>query len=224
MRIVKNFQIKLDEKEIIRFLRSENSNKKSSKKPPQSLIDELQEMMKIALKLIHPIGMYEIFESSDLEPRFLFKKSEKTVLAICTIGKNLESKSYEYMKEGELAKGVFLDAIASHAAEQTAECLNHIILEEISEEIKGKEYTCRFSPGYCQWILEEGQNLIFNLLDADKINVKLSASKMMNPVKSVSFALNIGEKVDKDLGTRDCEDCDLTNCAYRRRERDHISN
>ena len=39
---------------------------------------------------------------------------------------------------------------------------------------------------------------------------------MMNPVKSVSFAINIGKEVDKELGVRGCETCDMVNCAYRR--------
>jgi hypothetical protein len=39
---------------------------------------------------------------------------------------------------------------------------------------------------------------------------------MMNPVKSVSFAINIGYEVDKELGLRGCENCDMINCAFRR--------
>ena len=142
--------------------------------------------------------------------------SNKTVIAVCTIGKYLEENISNIIDEGELANGVILDAIASHAAEETAEQFNQIILDEIKDQIKGKKVTCRFSPGYCQWILEEGQRLIFNSLPTEFIDVTLSVSMMMKPVKSVSFAFNIGTEVDKELGVRDCETCDMINCTYRR--------
>ena len=213
---IEDFQIYLNDKEILRLLRGGNSTKARNKEAPQGLLDEIKEMKEIAIDLIKPRGIYNIFNSRNLVPRFLFEKSERTVLAVCTIGDNLEKKCSEFIKRGKLSNGVILDAIASHAAEETAEYVNQAILKELSEEIKEKDITCRFSPGYCQWTLEKGQYLIFKLLSAESIGVELSSSMMMNPIKSVSFAFNIGEEVDKELGTRGCEDCDLINCAYRR--------
>ncbi len=215
MRILENIAITLDNEEIIRFLQSKKS---MNKKPTQKMVDDINHMKEKALELIQPMGVYDLFDSKELQPQFLFRKSEKTVIAVCTIGKELEDKISSIMDEGELAKGVILDAIASHAAEETAEQFNQIILEEIKKQIKDKEVTCRFSPGYCQWVLEEGQQLIFNSLPTEFIDVTLSVSMMMKPVKSVSFAFNIGTEVDRDLGVRDCETCDMINCAYRRKK------
>jgi len=216
MSIIEDFQIYLNDKEILRLLRGGNSTKTRNREAPQGLLHEIKEMKEIAIDLIKPRGIYNIFNSKNLVPRFLFEKSERTVLAVCTIGENLEKKCSEYIKRGKLSNGVILDAIASHSAEETAEYVNQAILKELSEEIKEKDITCRFSPGYCQWTLEKGQYLIFKLLSAESIGVELSSSMMMNPIKSASFAFNIGEEVDKELGTRGCEDCDLINCAYRR--------
>lgn len=212
---MKNFVIKLDNDEILRQLKAKNTGE-NSRPPPQSLTDEIEEMKQYAKPLIRSRAIYNIFKSENLEPRFLFKKSEKTVLAICTIGKELESHVAEFLKKGKLAKGAILNAIASHAAEQTAEYVNQEILQNLSKEIEGKNTTCRFSPGYCQWDLKKGQQTIFELLDGSKIGVSLTSSMMMNPVKSVSFAINIGKEVDKELGLRECENCDLVNCAFRR--------
>jgi len=212
MRVLDDFQIELKDDEIIRML----SNKNSSKKVSPELYTEINEMKQLALDIIKPKGVYDIFESKKLAPKFLFNKSEKTILAVCTIGNELEKLSSEYLQRGELAKGVILDAIASHAAEETAELINQIILDDLKEELENKEVTCRFSPGYCQWVLEEGQKLIFQLLPTEAIDVTLSVTMMMKPVKSVSFAINTGKKVDKELGKRGCETCDLENCAYRR--------
>ena len=213
MRFLEDIKITLDDDEIIRLLRSKNSMKKS---PPKKILNDIIKMKEIALELIHPRGVFEFFDSKELKPRFLFSKSEKTAFAVCTIGRELEEKVSRTINGGGLAEGVILDAIASHAAEETAEIVNQIILSEIEDELKEKEVTRRFSPGYCQWKLEEGQQLIFQLLPTEIIDVTLSVSMMMKPIKSVSFALNIGKKVDKELGIRSCETCDLANCAYRR--------
>ncbi len=215
VKILKNLVIKLDTNEILRLLQSKNSED-NIRKAPQALVDDIKRMTDEALLLIQSRAIYDSFESKELEPKFLFNKSEITVFAICTIGKKLETHTREHLQKGELAKGVILNAIASHAAEQTAEHVNQTILNELSMEIQGKDTTCRFSPGYCQWELGKGQKTIFELLDSSKIGVSLTSSMMMNPVKSVSFAINIGKEVDKELGLRDCENCDMFNCAYRR--------
>ncbi len=215
LNIIDNFSIELDDEEILRLLQNKSSPEKPREVPP-SLLEDIEEMKTEALPLIQPRAVYDIFASDILKPRFLFNKSEKTVLAISTIGNKLESLSKTYLKKGNLAQGVILDAIASHAAEQTAEYVNQEILKEIVDETRGKAVTCRFSPGYCQWELDKGQRTIFGFLEGPKIGVSLTQSMMMNPVKSVSFAINIGEEVDEELGLRGCESCDMTNCAFRR--------
>ena len=215
MRLIKDIDIELDEEEILRLLSSKKGNR-SKKKASSILIDNIRDTMKSSLELIKPKAIYDIVDSSSLNPKFLFKKSEKTILAVCTIGRDLENKGSQFISKGELSKGVIIDAIASHAAEQTAEYVNKTIIEDIKYEIKGKKVTLRFSPGYCQWELGKGQEMIFNLLETDKIGVTLSESMLMTPIKSVSFAINIGEEIDDELGSRDCETCSMVNCAYRR--------
>lgn len=213
--MLEEFQIELDDNEILRLLQNKQHEKKM-KKPSEKMVNEINEMKRLAQPLIKPKAIYITLDSNKLQPRFLFKKSEISVFAICTIGKGLENLSKNYLRKGELAKGVILDAIASHAAEQAAEITNQTILNELSEEFIEKDVSCRFSPGYCRWELDKGQEQIFSLLDSEKIGVSLSTSMMMNPVKSVSFALNIGKEIDHELGLRVCETCDMENCAYRR--------
>ncbi|MCE7743152.1 MAG: hypothetical protein GOP50_11945, partial [Candidatus Heimdallarchaeota archaeon] len=199
MKVLEEFQIELDDNEILRLLQNKPQEKKI-KKPSEKMVNEINEMKRLAQPLIKPKAIYITLDSNKLQPRFLFKKSEISVFAICTIGKGLENLSKDYLRKGELAKGVILDAIASHAAEQVAEITNQTILNELSEEFIEKDVSCRFSPGYCQWELAKGQKQIFSLLDSEKIGVSLSTSMMMNPVKSVSFALNIGKEIDHELG------------------------
>ncbi|MHA1462728.1 MAG: hypothetical protein ACTSQ0_06645, partial [Candidatus Heimdallarchaeota archaeon] len=120
--------------------------------------------------------------------------SDKTIFAVCSISKALEDKISKLMDKGELAQGVILDAIASHATEETASQLTKIILEENKEILHEKKYTSRFSPGYCRWSVEDGQKLIFSLLPVDTIKVKLSPSFMMiliyDDSKKIGFVCN----------------------------------
>lgn len=216
MRLHEGFRIKLYDNEILRLLRNENASQKKYKEPSTELLYEISELKDFAVELLNPRGMYDTFKSSKLTPKFLFKNTVKTVLCICTIGKDMEEESSRLLNKGELAKGVILDAIASHAAEEAAIWMYRAIIRDLSEEIKKLEFTNRFSPGYCQWLLEEGQKLIFDRLPSNVIRVKLSKTMMMKPRKSVSFAVNIGKDVDRELGLKDCPTCDLLDCSFRR--------
>ena len=114
-------------------------------------------------------------------------------------------------------KTFIFDAIASHASEVTAEEANKIILHNEKASILNKKFTQRFSPEYCQWLIDLGQKLIFDLLPTEQINVGLTSSFMMVPRKSISFAINIGKVVDQTLGLKECKTCKIEDCEYRQR-------
>ena len=214
MRILEEIEYTLDTQEIIQLLRNKNTSK--NKEPSSQLLLEIEQLKEATQKYIKPKAIYGIFSSENLIPKHLFQLSEKTILAICTISSELEEESNSLINTGELSKGVIVDAIASQAAEEIASQVNKIILTENKELLNSKNHTARFSPGYCRWLVEEGQRLIFNLLPAEKIGVTLTTSSMMIPRKSVSFAINIGENVEEDLGLKDCDTCNLIDCDFRR--------
>ncbi len=220
MKILRLDEITLDIDEVVQLLRGsseQNKPKEEQKKPPEGMLQSIKSLIDDVMKSIHPIAIYDIFSSKDLHPKHIFQPSEKTILAVCTIGPFLENKSKEELKNDNLMIGIILDAIASHAAEVTAEETNKIILEKEKELIINKKYTQRFSPGYCQWLIDIGQQLIFNSLPTEQIQVKLTPSFMMVPRKSISFAINIGTKIDQTLGLKECKTCKMENCDYRQR-------
>jgi len=212
LKILNNLPINLDINEVLKLLQKPTS----SKSPSEDLLSQINDLIIIAKSLISPIAIYNIFPSNELKPSHVFKLSENTIFAICSISSNLEEEITKLLKIGELSKAIILDAIASHAAEVVAEKVNEIIITENKALFENKQYTKRFSPGYCKWTLQEGQKLIFDLLPANKIGITLSDSMMMIPRKSISFAINIGKIIDKNLGVRECISCELENCSYRR--------
>jgi hypothetical protein len=205
--IVKNFEVKIKQKEILRLL-GHTSKSKSIK---DSSIITIQKMIEYSFKLIKPKGIYVIKGLRALPEECLFDSAEKVAFCICTIGKGLEKKVKSLSRKGELGKAVILDAIGSVAAESTAEYTYQVIRDKTKR--KSLHPSTRFSPGYGGWKLE-GQKLFFDLLPADKIGVSLNKSFMMMPRKSVSFAVNLSKKPFRNKKTP-CEVCGLKECRFK---------
>ncbi len=212
MKFIDRINFDLDIYEILKLLQKP----KKSKPPSQELVAQINEFIEKYKDLIKPTAIYDIFPSNKLKPSHVFNLSEITILAICTISNKLEDEITLLLRKGEFSKGVILDAIASHATEIVAEKVNEEIINDNKPIFEGKKFTKRFSPGYCRWTIEDGQKVIFDLLPAEKIGIKLSDSMMMIPRKSISFAINVGEIIDENLGISECETCTLENCSYRR--------
>ena len=79
---------------------------------------------------------------------------------------------------------------------------------------KGLALTPRISPGYGDLTLQE-QKIVFALLSGDRIGVTLTEKCVMQPRKSVSFAMGMGEgfTIKKSVGR--CCHCGMINCPYR---------
>ena len=139
------------------------------------------------------------------------KKSESVALFLCTAGAEIGRRSREAMVERDLLKGYIYDVIGSETVESAADLMQADL--ERNMVLTGKKITNRYSPGYCGWDVAEQHNL-FNLLPENFCNVKLTPSALMDPVKSVSGIIGIGEKVKSNSYT--CRLCDMKECVYRR--------
>ncbi|OLS29092.1 MAG: hypothetical protein HeimC2_02870 [Candidatus Heimdallarchaeota archaeon LC_2] len=178
----------------------------------QKSLDQVTILSKTAKKLFHPRVVYDIFDKNELPPLPYFKEADQVALSVCTIGEELPNKVVSLFKEGKLVEGTILDAIGSIAADALADKINAKINEFASKN--SLQTTLRYSPGYCSWALN-GQSVIFDLLSVDSIKVTLTESCLMVPVKSVSFAVNIGLNVSKSNWENRCRTCRKI-CGYRR--------
>lgn len=143
------------------------------------------------------------------------KKSDSVALFLCTAGAEIGQRSREAMRDRDLLKGYIYDVVGSEIVEAAAD---HMQADLESDMLKiGKKITNRYSPGYCGWDVAEQHNL-FELLPENFCNVKLTSSALMDPVKSVSGIIGIGENVNFNPYT--CRMCDMKDCVYRRRIRD----
>jgi len=140
------------------------------------------------------------------------KKSGSAALFVCTAGEEIGIRSRNAMKEGDLLEGYIYDVIGSEAVEAVADLMQDDMEAEM--ELSGNKITNRFSPGYCGWDVAE-QHKLFSLITDNYCGIRLNPSALMNPVKSVSGIIGIGENVKRLPYT--CKLCDMKDCIYRRK-------
>lgn len=135
------------------------------------------------------------------------------VLFLVTIGDRVEKEAGSLISGDDPVKGYLLDRIGSFAVESIADKLEHRLRKDYS--LIKKSVSSRFSPGYCDWPVEE-QFKMAKSLDFSKAGVTLTDGCMMVPKKSISaIAAVADEGVFKDF-ISSCNICEQEDCSYRR--------
>jgi len=117
---------------------------------------------------------------------------------------------HAFEDQGDLMAGYLISAIGSEAVEQTANLLEAHLRSDANA--RGWGVTNRYSPGYCDWSVDE-QHKLFSLLPRGFCGIELTPSALMQPVKSVSGFAGLGPNcVKTDYA---CKHCTLENCFRR---------
>lgn len=138
------------------------------------------------------------------------KKSEKAAVFLCTIGPLMELWVKQIALEAYPVKSYLADIIASTAVENAANLLHH----HIKLEMKNLSLNCtnRYSPGYCNWSVQEQQKL-FSFFPKNFCGVQLTDSSLMIPIKSISGIIGIGSGVKYTEYI--CDKCGVKDCSHR---------
>ena len=139
----------------------------------------------------------------------LIKKSDSIAVFLCTAGEGIGIRSKKAMKEGDLLTGYIYDVIGSEIVESAADLMQNELEKTVISS--GKKITNRYSPGYCGWDVTE-QHKLFELVPSNFCGIRLTESALMDPIKSVSGIIGIGENVRFNPYT--CNLCDNKNCIY----------
>ena len=143
----------------------------------------------------------------------LVKGATHIVIFLVTIGDLIETKAGDLTLGKEPLEGYLLDRIGSFAVESLAESLEAGVRKDYMKQ--KKSVSMRYSPGYCDWPIEE-QEMLNKLLDFSKIGVSLNESYMMKPKKSISAMVAIADKGIFTKTGSTCEICEMKDCTYRR--------
>lgn len=139
------------------------------------------------------------------------RRSEYIAVFLCTAGHKIGETAKILMNEKDFLKGYIYDMIGSQTADSAADLMQEKL--RIYAEEKGLKITNRYSPGYCGWSVSE-QHKLFSLIPDNYCGIRLNDSALMDPIKSVSGIIGIGQKVRFNQYT--CNLCDQKNCIYRK--------
>lgn len=139
------------------------------------------------------------------------RKTESVAVFACTAGEGIGKRSRELMAEGDPLMGYIFDVTGSVVVDAAASFMQDSLAESLV--ISGKKITNRYYPGYCGWNVSE-QHKLFKLLPDNFCGIKLTDSALMDPVKSGSGVIGIGEHVKYTRYT--CSYCNRTDCTYRK--------
>jgi hypothetical protein len=116
---------------------------------------------------------------------------EKAVFFLVTIGDRLESEVKACFQRDDYTRGVILDAVGTCLVETATDCVEQRICQYARH--RGWIASSRFSPGYRNWPLP-AQPALAALLQGRVIGVKVTASCMLDPQKTVSAAVLLGKE------------------------------
>jgi len=138
------------------------------------------------------------------------KKATQVALFVCTAGSIFTTLAQNYQKNGDFLEAFVVDSIGSATVENAMNSIQHSLEKEMKKE--GKKITNRYSPGYCEWSLS-GQRSLFRTIGENPTGIKINESCLMQPIKSVSGIIGIGQNVKKcPYG---CKICRNETCVYR---------
>lgn len=142
---------------------------------------------------------------------YAMRNSRMVALFLTTIGYKVD-RIIEKQMTLRPDYGFLLDAAASVAAESAAQHVCDYLENSINDD---KKLTLRYSPGYCDWPLNE-QKKLFEILPHDTIGVHLSKNFFMSPRKSISGIIGICPGHIPRSSENPCLVCSNFDCPYRR--------
>lgn len=220
MPIITDFQLSIKAEDIL-----EGQGIAPERAKP-ALVAGAEEVIEETLSLVRPAAIYDFVPVRDFHHKTIeldggvsfegpfvaqaLAGAEEVALVVCTIGPRLEERMKELFASDPV-RAVALDGAGIAALRQVSDA----IITRIRKEGTARELGTgmRAQPGQEGWPIQQ-QRMLFNLIPADEIDVRLSESYLMLPHKSVSFVIGIGPDMRPDAVA--CDFCSKRNrCPWR---------
>ncbi len=128
-----------------------------------------------------------VFESKNLSK--MIGDCEEIILMGATAGEDVIESIREDAEANQLTRGVVLDAVASEMVDASLDWIVDYFNRELRRENK-RLTKSRFSAGYGDFILEN-QKKIYDVLEFERIGVKINENYILMPEKSVTAVAGI---------------------------------
>lgn len=227
---VLDLPVSIDPAEVRRWL-----GYPEGRRPPARIEALLERLLEEARRLVAARGAFALLDGARAPALGLDAAAgDGLLVGLVTVGPALEARASELLDRGEATAALVLDAAGTAAVEEAADRLAALALageDEGAGESEGAEaeptgdadavgraVPCRMSPGYGRWPLERQRELL-GLLPSRDVGVRLLPSLLMEPRKSVSFAVWLGAGGRPGEPASGCAFCGLEACRYRRAPR-----
>jgi hypothetical protein len=125
----------------------------------------------------------------------IFPRAERMHLFAFTLGARISAEIGRLFAGNDFALGSVLDAVASGAADNAGRIAEEWAEHQAAGQKAGPSVRAFiYSPGYCGWHIS-GQEKLFARLRPETIGIRLNASFLMSPLKSISGVLVTGPAV-----------------------------
>lgn len=224
MPLLSDLPLRLD---VDAVLRGQGADPKILRQRTPRLVRIAERALEEGKKLLQPRVLFQHFvmkefrherilleEGGNLSGKRLLQNlvgAQELIVLVCTVGKDLEDYASEVAGD-DLVYSLALDGVGSAGVEALANaaCAHF----DARSKKEGRHTTIPLSPGMVGWSVEKGQPELFELINADKIGVYLSDRMVMDPRKSLSFVLGIGDQIE--TAERVCDICSLKEtCRYQ---------
>ena len=229
MKIIKNIKLKINEEEVLRY---QGYHRNKAGKTGEIILQITRKEIEQGYCLFEPKGIYSklMIKNISSEGRInlenglcleinnsmlnLLRGTSYLAFGLSTIGNHLEEKVAELFAHNEYPKAIALDAVGTVASKFLSNYVKSLVCQEAKEQ--KFQTTKYFSPGSGDWNINQ-QKIIFQIIPADKIGVKLTESYMMVPKKSLSWVIGIGKEIIiPSKGDDSCKICLAENCQFRK--------
>lgn len=194
--------------------------------PPARIADRISEVVLQARRSLQPRGVYSIYVASEQTEHSLklgsltiagqigkfLQGSVRVAAFVVTVGEKISRLAEAAGRDGDIFSAWVMDTLGSLAAERTADALMRRIRGHLGH---GQELTLRYSPGYCGMDMGQ-QRKLFRLVRADAVEVTLTPSMLMHPLKSISGLVGFAPEEVVSRYHSPCDMCDRATCPMRR--------
>jgi hypothetical protein len=177
--------------------------------------------------LIRPQAVYRILKIQEVKPEAVILRTDLQmrgasivrkltsanflVIAVATIGVELEQRVLQVMK-ADASFALALDGYGTAAVGALTVAMRKYFAELAKDE--QLTTTAPVYPGANDWDLASAQAVLFSIVDASAIGVRLNSSFLMQPCKSVSMVIGIGPEMHS--AGEPCEECGASaTCRHR---------
>lgn len=191
--------------------------------PDSTIVTMAEEMLKELASLCEPRCGYILVSGESVDKQNVnlegvnlktgaiitsaLRKAESYAIFTATLGDKFDQWLAECQK-----RDIVEEFVANTLGSILVEAVVSWLMEQIrlKADAEGLSITNNYSPGYCDWALDE-QRKIFFFFAEDITGIRLTDSCLMLPIKSVSGIVGIGKQVKKQ--SYGCNICKMTNCV-----------